>query len=61
MIIERFWLIIERRFNRHLTKYRTNWLYNRIGLIARHKAMILACRRVAIKDSETQKKDGKNR
>ena len=49
-LFERFWLKIEYRFNRHLTKYRPNWLYNWVGLIARHQATVLACQRVAIKD-----------
>lgn len=48
--IERFWFWVERRFNRHFTKYRPNWLYNWFGLIGRHKAMMAACRRITMKD-----------
>ena len=50
MIVERFWYLVEHRFHRLLTIYRQNWFYNWIGLIARHNCMMLACRRVMIKD-----------
>jgi hypothetical protein len=50
MIIERFWYLIEHRFHRALTEYRKNWLYNWVGLVARHKCMMAACRRIAIKN-----------